>query len=484
MKRHVLILIITAACAVSAGADHLSIAQIDSSSLLATQEVRLYLSVTDEEGAAVPGLTEENFRVFEAPEQGDFRRVPELLAVDERPNKEEGIHIMLLVDNSGSMYDTLQGRPTEQREDMRITHARRAIADFIGSSFNPRDVVSFASFNTQMELHSEAIRDPSTLEGLLETIEKPESEQAYTELYNSLNRSVREMAEFRGRKVVVVLSDGENYPYQVHAGEPNPQFGTALPEPQEVTESFQKEGITLYAVHFGMEKDRHLGDIALATGGNVYDARNEGELASVYRDIKRKIENEYRLSYRPAMIPSDRTRVRVEYRRGGQQVEAQRTYYTTTIFGMPVEPFPYWVLLLIPAALLLWVLLLVLRFRRPARQAALEVLERGYKTKVSSATVPLNQEKTVIGGGDKADLTISGRTPMKEEQATIYYNEKSGSYTLTAGSGVTVNNRQVSGKKKLEAGDVVNVEGTTIVFSEPQEEQRGEKGKKGQKGKR
>jgi Ca-activated chloride channel family protein len=480
MKRYICIALLGVMAAAGAAAEHLSIAQIDASSLLATQKVKLYVSITDEQGDSVPGLTAEHFTVYEAPEGGDFSRVPELTSVEERPNEEEGIHILLLIDNSGSMYDTLGGRRTEERDEMRITHAKRAISDFIGSSFNPRDVVSLASFNTEMRFHSEAIRDPSALEGLLESIERPEREKAYTELYNSLVRSVREMAGYRGRKVVVVLSDGENYPYKTHAGEPNPQFGTRLPVPAEVTEEYQKEGITLYAVHFGIEKDRHLGDIALETGGTVYDARNERELAGVYRDIKRKIENEYRLTYRPAMLPAEKTEVKVRYQRGDASAESQRFYYTSTIFGMPVEPFPYLILLLIPAALLLWLLLLVVRFRGIRRQAFLEVLERGYKTRVSSATVPLQQEKTVIGGGDKADLTISGRAPMKEEQATIVRDQKSGSYTIAAASGVTVNNRQVEGTKKLSDGDVVNVEGTTIVFSEPDSahEAQGREGKK------
>ncbi len=474
MKRVIWGLLLTIMLTAGAAADNLSISQIDATSLLVTQKVQLYVSVTDETGSSVQKLDEDHFTVAEAPGEAKFKPVPELLAVEERPNKDEGIHIMLLVDNSGSMYDTLRGRPTEEAEKMRITHAKRAISDFVGSSFNPKDIVSLASFNTEMELHSRAIKDPSTLEGLLASIEQPERERAYTELYNSLIRSVRETAGNRGRKVIVVLSDGENYPYLEHASEPNPQFGSRLPSPAEVTEAFQKEGITLYAVHFGADKDRNLGDIALRTGGSVYDARNKEELASVYQDIKRKIENEYRITYRPAMIPAERTRVQVKYQKAGGSAASERFYYTSTVFGMPVEPFPYLILLLIPAALLLWFLLLLLRFRGAARQASLEVLERGYKTKVSTSTLPLNQDKTVIGGGDSADLTITGRTPLKDEQASITYEKKTNSYTITAGAGVTVNNRRVEGKKRLSGGDVLNVEGTTIVFSEPDEKEKPE----------
>jgi Ca-activated chloride channel family protein len=91
-------------------------------------------------------------------------------------------------------------------------------------------------------------------------------------------------------------------------------------------------------------------------------------------------------------------------------------------------------------------------------------LQPGYRTKVSSSTIPLTQEKTVIGGGERADLTISGLPSLKPEHATIMYDEKSGDYTLAGEGNITVNNRRVSGNRKLRDGDVVNIEGTTIVF--------------------
>jgi Ca-activated chloride channel homolog len=445
-------------------AQTISIAQVDPSSLLLSQEVDLYLSVTDEAGSPVEGLSKEQFRVFESAGGEDYRPVPGIVELAAKPNKDEGIHILLLIDNSGSMYDALDGSPTEERSNMRITHAKNAVRRFIGSSFNPKDIFSLSSFNTNLTLHSEAVKDPSALEGLLDAVRRPESEQAYTELYQSLEASSEEMAGYRGRKVVVVLSDGENYPYYERTGTPHPEYGTELIQPDEVEESFQMEGITLYAIHFGIEKDQNLGDIALNTGGNVYDARNEEELASVYRDIKEKIENEYRLTYRATMIPAEQKLVKVEYDRAGKTSSAERTYYTGTIFGIPVEPSPYLILLLIAGAALIWTLLLLIRYHKLHKNAALEVLNPGYRTKVSSMTIPLTQDKTVIGGSERADLTISGFTSLKPEHATIVHDPGSGNYTIAGEGNITVNNRKISGSRNLSDGDVVNIEGTTIVF--------------------
>ncbi len=451
-------------------AQSLTISQIDGSSLLLSQEVDLYLSVNDEEGNSVAGLKRENFKAFESADGQNYTQVPEIKEVAEKPNKEQGIHILLLIDNSGSMYDTLGGAPTEERDRMRITHAKTAIREFVDSSFNPKDVVSVASFNTDLTLHSEALKDPSALEGLLDSIRRPESEQAYTELYHSLEDSVKKMAGYRGRKVVVVLSDGENYPYYTHSGTPHPEYGTELRQPEEVVRSYQMEGITLYAIHFGIERDRNLGNMARESGGNVYDARNEEQLASVYRDIKQKIENEYRLTYQATMIPAERKFVKIAYQRGSEQSETERYYYAGTLFGIPVQPYPFLILLVLAAAILIWVLLLFMRYRKLQKNAALEVLQAGYRTKVSSNTIPLTQNKTVIGGGDRADLTISGLPSLKPEHATIMRDETGGDYTLTGEGNITVNNRRISGSRKLRDGDVVNIEGTTIVFDSGSQE--------------
>ena len=451
-------------------AQNLSITQVDSSSLLLTQEVDLYLGVTDADGNTLEDLHIDRFSAYESSESGKYIPVPELIRLEEKPNVEEGVHILLLLDNSGSMYDTLEGTPTEDRGNMRIRHAKNAVRRFIGASINPRDVVSLASFNTDMTLHSEAVKDPSALEGLLNAVYRPEEEEAYTELYHSLRDVSEDLAQYRGRKVVVVLSDGENYPYYTHTGTPHPWYGTEILEPGEVVRAYQTEGITLYAIHFGLEQDQFLGDIAKQTGGSVYDARNEEELTTVYRDIKTKIENEYRLTYRATMIPSERKRVKVVFNRGETTIKAERDYFSGTIFGIPLKPYPYWILFFIPGGLLLWLFLLLLRYHKLRKHPGLDVLQPGYRTKVSAKTIPLTRNKTVIGGSDRADLTVSGAASLKAEHVTIIRDEKSGNFTLAGEGNVTVNNREVKGNRSLRDGDVIGVEGVTIVFDSGKQE--------------
>ena len=448
-------------------AETVSITQVDASPLLLSQTVDLYLNVTDQEGRPVGGLKEEAFSVYESSEGGTFSALREVESLQERPHEEQGLHILLLVDNSGSMYDTLSGAATEDVSQMRSTYARRAISRFVSSSFNPGDRIALASFNTSVTLHSESIADPAALNSLLKEIRRPESHRAYTELYQALIASVDPVGSRRGRRVVVVLSDGENYPYYTHQGEPHPEYGTRLRSPGEVVDEYLREGVSLYAINFGSNRDRNLGDMALQTGGSVYDARNEEDLTGIYQDIRRKIDSEYRLRYRAGMSVSDRTYVKVVVQGGEGRGEATRFYYTSTMFGIPVIPYPWWILLLVPAAALVWLLLFLLRYRRFHQSAALQVLQTGYGTKVSSSTVALTGDVTVIGGGDRADLTISGRGAPREQDVTVMFDKNTGSYTLAGGGWVTVNNPPLKSGRRLSGGDVLNIEGTTIVFEEP-----------------
>jgi Ca-activated chloride channel family protein len=117
------------------------LSQIDPSRLLLTQNVRLYVSVTDDRGLPVEGLGAEAFRIFESPDGQDFQRIEGLSEFKPGAASAEGITFLLLIDNSGSMYDTTAGRATEDVGRMRITHAKNAVRTFLGSMTQPKDTV-------------------------------------------------------------------------------------------------------------------------------------------------------------------------------------------------------------------------------------------------------------------------------------------------------------------------------------------------------
>lgn len=450
-----------------AWAQNVTVSQVDPSRILVNQEVRLYVSVTDGRGEPVEGLPPSSFEVFEAPQpQADFVRIEDVTVV-EKANVSAGINFFLLVDNSGSMYDTLLGEPTDVPEQMRMAHTREAIRQFLNDMTNPADTVGLASFNTFFTLHTEPTQDKLAVYNLLEEIERPEREEAYTELYAAVDRAAEIMGDLRGRKVIIVLSDGENYPYARFEEGGHPEYGEKIWTYEEPVESLQREAASAFAVNFGRDRDPNLRDIATSSGGAVFDARNRRELTNVYGEIRERVLKEYLISYPATMAPAVRKQVRVDVDVDGTELSDERSYFSSTIFGLPMDEFSPLFLLPLLLALAAWYGLTQLRFENKADQANLEVLDAA-GGKAATRVMGLSKGQTVIGGNDEADLTIAGAKELKQNHATIVYDDKKNSYTVVSDDVIRVNNKPAK-KKDLEPGDVLNVGGTIIVFDDSQD---------------
>ena len=444
----------------------ISLAQIDASRLLVTQGVQVYLSVTDDKGLPVEGLQPADFSISESANGENFQQIPGISAFTPNAGAVAGITFLLLIDDSGSMYDTLDGRATTDARVMRISQARDAVRTLLAGMTNPADRVGLAYFNTAYHLLSRPTTDRGRITALLDGIRRPTTDQAYTELYASLAQAAREFAAIEGRKAIIVLSDGENYPYALHSGKPHPVFGSRVFTFREPITSNLEEGNTVYAVNFGTGNapDRNLKDIALQTGGVIFDARNRDELAGVYDTIHRQVAGEYLLTYRATLTPAEKKYVRARVAAPEGEASVTRFYFSSTVFGLPMRGLP--LLLVIPfvlACLLLWGLTL-LRLERKSGPARLEVLQTQVGHPVTRV-VPLTNARTVIGGSPKADLTIVGAPQIREQHATIIFDPRLKKYTVVGTGDILVNNQPVK-TRTLESGDVIDVGGATIVFDD------------------
>src|SRR4030042_2879522 len=300
----------------NAHAESVRISQIDPSMLLFTQNVKVYVSVTDKDGAPVKNIGKDNFTVFESADGNNFKLIPEIKDFQTMANYEAGINFLVLIDNSGSMYLNMKQRLTRNKADMNVTHAKAAIATFLKSMTNPKDRVGLASYNSYYESFSDPVSDKAKIEGLLGHIKMPVGDEGHTEIYASLCRAVNEFRSVKGRKAILILSDGENRPFYKYAGKPHRDFGTKIYSHTEPVRDCQQEGISVFAINFGRggeRKDVHLKDIALQTGGALFDAGDGGELARVYSKIVAQILNEYLITYSATMDPADKKYVKIKY---------------------------------------------------------------------------------------------------------------------------------------------------------------------------
>ncbi|MFW5884205.1 MAG: vWA domain-containing protein, partial [bacterium] len=301
--RTVLALAIVLTATTSVSAQRLSIGQVDTGRLLIGQRVDLFVSI-DTPDDVEPSL--DNIAVYESADGSVYREVDAVYDLASVRSLDAPLAFYVLIDNSGSMYEeTVPGSDDVRRIDA----AREAIRDFANSITNERDRVGLAAFNTGYRELTPPSTDKAGVGELLEAIEEPAREEAYTELYAALVASASD-ASAVGRRTVIVLSDGENYPYSVYEDEPHPVHGERLFTHEDAIEAFQREGLSLFAIHYGDREDPNLDAIAERTGGAVYRARGEQELARVYREIRGELLDEYRLTYRATMIPAERRFVR------------------------------------------------------------------------------------------------------------------------------------------------------------------------------
>ncbi|GAG75760.1 unnamed protein product, partial [marine sediment metagenome] len=190
--------------------DTVRISQIDNSFLLINQRVKVYLGVTDQKGNPIKNLEKDNFTLYE------FDKQREILSFERGININQGINLLLVIDNSGSMYWDGSGKIKNSADEKiwRITHAKDAVSSLLNEIKNPLDRVGLISFNVKLDSKVKMTNEKVEIARALENIKRPEQEEAYTELYETLYQSVDYLRAFRGRKVIILLSDGQNFPLE------------------------------------------------------------------------------------------------------------------------------------------------------------------------------------------------------------------------------------------------------------------------------
>lgn len=462
MVRRIAAVVLIAWLAPCAVAQRLAIGQIDTGQLLFGQRVGLYLSI-DLPGDAAPDPGA--LRVYESADGRVYHEVDAVFDLVPVRSLNAPLSFYMLVDNSGSMYDEyVPGRP----ELRRIDAARSAIRDFANSVTHERDRLGLALFGTRYLQLLPPGPDIARLGPVLDAIERPPRAEGYTELYAALIESAAD-ARSAGRRTVVVLSDGENYPYSIYEREPHPEYGDRLFTHEEAIEAFQREGLSVFAIHYGDDReDPNLGLIAEQTGGRVYRAIEPDELAQLYQDIRSAMLAEYRLTYRATMLPAERRYVRVTYRDDRVDLRAERPYFASTLFAGHASPSPVVYVVFLVAGLAGLAVLLTLSIRAGSRSTSLVLLDSG-GAHALARTVALGSGDTVIGASPDADLTIAGSPGVTERHAVVSYEPRRGEYTIVSEAPVRVNNKLVT-RRVLKPGDVINIEGTVFAFDEPAEE--------------
>ncbi|HAK45611.1 MAG TPA: hypothetical protein DCO79_06790 [Spirochaeta sp.] len=431
-------LIITAAVLWS---QDIRISQIDTNALMFRGEIDIYFSLP---GADAAKLQTDDFTVSEK-ELGDLN----IISFKNKPNEKEAIDFILLIDNSGSMYEeSFNGI-------RRIEQAETALESFLDQIEKSGDKAAVYTFNTGFQEVAPLGTNIADIRRKLSSISRPDAEQAYTELYNSLTEAASGFSKTAGRRAVIVLSDGENYSIYEHGENIHERWGTKIAKPDEIVRVYHKSGVTLDGINISDDKDLSLEEICSRSGGKFYDVRSTEEISGVYSDIREKIMNEYRIRVEAPPLKNNIGEIELSWKGSSDS----RMLMVPMLFGGETDASSAVLLLLLLAAAAAVAVMFIIPFDKPARNPQIQSLDSNQKT-------ILTEGATIIGASRDAHFTLAGSAGVDPEHATIVQDEKSGDFTLVSKRPVRVNNRKVK-TRKLKPGDVIRIEGSTIIFDAP-----------------
>jgi len=256
------------------------------------ETVAVYATVQDRAGRLVPGLTRDDFEVF------DDGRPVEITTFSSNPVP---ITVVLLLDMSGSMA----------REFVNV----RESTSYFFSTLLPDDRVRLGTFGQEVAISPVLSGDREVLERILEEEVWP---GGYTPLWTAIRDGMRSLAEEPGRRVVVTLSDGEDL-----CRFPRRMCSSA----GEVEDIAIDEGFMVYAI--GMQGENladRLMELAEKSGGGHRILEANAQLATAFAEIAAELHHQYSIGFTPRARDGRMHRLQVRVRRPDLTAKARQTY--------------------------------------------------------------------------------------------------------------------------------------------------------------
>jgi len=262
--------------------------------------VPVYATVTDLQGALVPNLAREDFEVLD-------NNVRQEITVFE--NQPQPFTAVVMLDSSGSMTNSLK--------------LVNAGAEQFLIRLLPQDKAQVGAFNDKIEFSGAFTSDRDELVAALRELDFGNS----TRLYDAIDQSLDRLAGVEGRRVIVVLTDGEDTASKTGQGD---VLGRATADEVMIY------GIGLESNYFnGMRQvrtnpDRVVRKVAEETGGGYYLLKETADLNSTFTRIAQELRSQYVLGFSPTVLDGKVHRLTVNVKRPGMKARARRSYVASS----------------------------------------------------------------------------------------------------------------------------------------------------------
>jgi Ca-activated chloride channel family protein len=270
-----------------------------------TRTVALYTTVTDSDRRLVPDLTREDFEVLDEGE-------PQL--IDVFLNEVQPITVVVMLDTSASMTGNL------------------ALLDLAAEQFLlrllPDDLGRVGAFNDKIQFASPFTGDRDELIASLRDLDFGNP----TRLYDAVDRSLDELRDFEGRRVVLVFTDGDD------TGS-NAGF-------RDVLEKALVDEAMIYAIGLRSDyfngvrqvtsrPDRNLRRLAEETGGGYFELQQTSDLAPTFTRVAQELHSQYVIGFTPTVLDGKVHELEVRVKRRGMTARARKSYIAETEGALP-----------------------------------------------------------------------------------------------------------------------------------------------------
>ena len=256
--------------------------------------VELYTTVIDRSNRPVLGLGEADFAVLE---DGAAQRIATFELVENMP-----LTLGVAIDTSASM-------------DGVMDETRRAAAQFLTNLLKPTDSSFAVAFASRPHL---LMGQTSDVSAVVDTVRALRA-SGQTALHDALMTGLYYFRGIRGRRALVLLSDGED-------------TSSAATYP-DILEYARHSEVVIYTIGLGVGDNEallqaKLEEIAAVTGGRAFFISRASDLRPVYRQIDRELRSQYLLAYNSNQPSGDGDFRQVEVRvTDGRRARTISGYY-------------------------------------------------------------------------------------------------------------------------------------------------------------
>ena len=264
------------------------------SSFEEVNRVILWVSAEDKQGNLISDLTTEDFTLYEDDKEQtilDFH-------MEERP-----ITMAIMIDTSGSMRGE------------KLDEVHTAAGDFV-DSMRPIDQALVIDFDDNVFMIQGLTSDHDALKEAITSTEAIGG----TSLFDALHAAYRKIGTMEGRKVIILLSDGEDSTSQIG-------YNTIL-------EEARSNSMMIYSIALGGSlgsgaEPQALKEFSATTGGKFFYVKKASKLAGVYQQIADELGKQFYLTYSTSNTDWDGhwVKIKVDSEREGIKVRARRGYF-------------------------------------------------------------------------------------------------------------------------------------------------------------